>query len=236
MSTAVNPVASMRKAQWSFSITSILVGPVVFLLCVRQWGTPHPWSRLNLYSGAFLVLAVILGIEEALTFGRAAFRSKEVAGEALGLTYDRALFQGGMVLNGAVLFVVLDYAHWHLVPALESPLLQKVGLLLGIVGVIWQTWADTWLARHFVSDSTSKEVMTGGPFRYVRHPRYAGFLVRKLAWPSLFASVIGWALLALWLLLVIRRMNREEAHLSKRFGADYEVYARRTARLVPGIY
>jgi protein-S-isoprenylcysteine O-methyltransferase Ste14 len=141
------------------------------------------------YSGGFLVLSVIVAIEESLTFSRAAFRSKEVACEALGLAYDKALFQGGLALNGAVMFVVLDYGRWHLVPALARPLLQDIGLVLGIVGAIWQTWADTWLRRHFAGDSTTRKLMTGGPFRYIRHPRYAGFLVkldesRKLQWSA----------------------------------------------------
>lgn len=226
----------MRRAFWSSTIVSILVGPTLFLLCLRQWRTTQPWSRLDLYSGGFVILGLIVEIEQALTFGRAAFRSEGIAREALGLRYDKALFRGGMVLNGAVLFMALDYAHWHLLPALERPLLQGIGLVLGIIGVIWQTWADIWLGRHFVNDSTIRKVMIDGPFRYVRHPRYAGFLLRKLAWSLLLASVIGWALFLLWLLLVLRRMDREEAHLNELFGSEYELYARRTARLVPRIY
>lgn len=232
----VTRASSMKKALWGASISSILVGPALTVFCLRQWGTEYPWSRLNLYSSSFLVLGAIVAVEEAITFGPSAFRSKEVAREALGLSYDTALFRGGMGLNAALLLVVLDYAHWHLVPALERPLLQGIGLLLGILGVVWQTWADAWLGRHFASDLAARKLMTGGPFHFVRHPRYSGFLVRKLAWALLFASLIGWALLAIWLVLVFRRMDREEVHLAELFGADYQGYAHRTARLLPGVY
>jgi protein-S-isoprenylcysteine O-methyltransferase Ste14 len=142
----------------------------------------------------------------------------------------------GTLLNAAVLLVVLDYAHWHLVSALELPLLQGIGILLGVFGVVWQAWADTWLARHFANDRTKRELMTGGPFRFVRHPRYAAFLIRKMAWPLLLASAIGWALLPIWVLLLFRRIRREESHLTELFGADYTAYADRTARLLPGMY
>jgi protein-S-isoprenylcysteine O-methyltransferase Ste14 len=233
---AVKQAGSMKETLWGSSISSIFLGPALVLVCLRQWGTNLPWSRVDLYSGSFLVLGLIVAVEETITFGRSACRSKEVAREALGLTYDPALFGGGTALNGAVLLVVLDYAHWHLVPALERPLLQGIGVLLGILGVIWQTWADVWLARHFADDRAARRLMTGGPFRFVRHPRYAGFLVRKLAWPLLFASVIGWALLPIWLVLVLRRMDREEAHMSELYGAEYIVYLRRTSRLLPGVY
>lgn len=230
------PGERMKRGLWGSSVSSVLIGPVLFFLCVRQWGTDHPWSRLDFYSGSFLVLGMVVAFEEAVTFTRPAQRSEEIAREALGVSYDPSLFRWGMVLNGAVLLVVLDYAHWHLLPALEQPFLQGIGLALGILGVAWQTWADRWLGHHFASGLAARKLMTGGPFRFVRHPRYAAFLMRKLAWPMLLASVIGWTLLPLWLVLICRRMGREEAHLTQLFGYEYEAYARRTARLLPGVY
>ena len=226
----------MERAFWGSIASSLIIGPVAFLVCLRQWGTDHPWSRLDLYSGTFLALAIVVAFEDAVTFSRSAYRNKEVALEALGLSFDPHLFRWGRVLNAAMLLVVLDYAHWRLVPALERPLLQGIGIVLGILGVLWQTWTDAWLGHYFERDLATRKVITGGPFRFVRHPRYAGFLVRKLAWPLLFASIIGWALLPLWLVLVFNRVRREEAHLIKLFGAEYEAYARGTARLLPGVY
>jgi protein-S-isoprenylcysteine O-methyltransferase Ste14 len=225
----------MRKALWSSILSNIVIAPLLFLLCLRQWGTEHPWSRLDLYSCSFLALAVFIAIEEAI-FARRVLRSTELAREALGMRYDALLVLSGALLNGAVLLVVLDYAHWHLAPLLEQPPLQDIGLALGVLGVVWQTWADMWLGRHFASDGPERKLMTGGPFRFVRHPRYVAFLLRKLAWPLLFASTIGWALLPIWALLLWRRIRREESHLAELFGAEYADYARRTARLLPGVY
>lgn len=226
----------MKRTFWGSTVSTVVIGPVLFLLCLRQWGTEHPWSRLDLYSGSFLVLAILIAIEEAVTFARRAFRSKEVALEALGFSYDPWLVRLGTLLNAAVLLVVLDYAHWHLAPALAQPLLQDFGLVLGVLGVVWQTWADTWLAHHFASDRLRRGLMTEGPFRFVRHPRYAAFLIRKLAWPLLLASAIGWVLMPAWVLLLYRRIRREESHMTELFGAEYAAYARRTARLLPGMY
>jgi protein-S-isoprenylcysteine O-methyltransferase Ste14 len=226
----------MKRAFWVSTVSAVVIGPLLFLLCLRQWGTDHPWSRLDFYSMSFLALAIFVAMEEAINFARSAFRSKEVAYEAMGLSYDPSLVRLGALLNAAVLLVVLDYAHWHLVPLLARPLLQGIGVALGVVGAIWQTWADTWLGRHFASDASRGQLMSGGPFGFVRHPRYAAFLVRKLAWPLLFASPIGWALLPAWLVLISKRIRREEAHLAELFGAKYEAYARRTARLLPGVY
>ncbi len=39
-----------------------------------------------------------------------------------------------------------------------------------------------------------------------------------------------------WLGVLLRRIHLEEIHLHELFGADYEAYAARTVRLLPGIY
>jgi len=226
----------MKKAFWSSAVSSIVIGPTLFLLCLRQWGTNHNWSRLDFFSGSFLLIAVFIALEETTIFVRSSVRSREVAREALGLCYDPGLVRWGMLLNTGLLLVVLDYAHWRLVPALARPLLQGLGVVLGTLGASWQTWVDLWLARHFTGDLPQRKLMTEGPFRFVRHPRYAAFLVRKVAWPLVFASVIGWALLPVWLVVLSKRMRREETHMIELFGAEYVAYADRTARLLPGMF
>ena len=52
----------------------------------------------------------------------------------------------------------------------------------------------------------------------------------------MFASILGWPLWVLLLVALGHRMRREELHMRELFGAAYEVYERRTARLVPAIY
>ena len=227
--------ASVKKMYWG-GIASKVLGLALGLLCLRQWNSPNPWARLDLYSGGFFVVAVIATVAEALTFLRRGLRSVETAREAFGLSYDPGLLRWSALLSIGELAVILDYAHWHLVPALERPLFQGLGLTLLIASALWLAWTDTWLARHFSSEQAAGQLMTQGPYRFVRHPRYVAFLFAKLAFPLLFASIIGWALAPTWVALLGRRIRREEAHLRKLFGADYDAYARRTARLLPGLF
>ena len=100
----------MNKAYWGSTVLTVVVGPLLFLLCLRQWGTNHPWSRVDLYSGSFLILAVFIGMGETISFAQPAFRSKDVAYEAFGVSYDPLLVRLGTLLNAAVVFVILDYA------------------------------------------------------------------------------------------------------------------------------
>jgi protein-S-isoprenylcysteine O-methyltransferase Ste14 len=140
----------------------------------------------------------------------------------------------------ADLTVFLDYGHWQLMPELKRRGLQSLGLGLYALSAGWQMWSDTYLARYFGGNEPAKEPMskpiTEGPFRYVRHPRYAGAMVGKIAFALVFASVLGWPLAAAWILMLFRKVLMEETRLRDLFGAEYETYARHTARLVPGVY
>jgi protein-S-isoprenylcysteine O-methyltransferase Ste14 len=70
----------------------------------------------------------------------------------------------------------------------------------------------------------------------VRHPRYTAILFSGIAFALVFASFLAWALFFVWLVLILRRIRREERHLREIFGADYDAYAAHTARLLPGVF
>ena len=206
----------------------------VALVCLRQWGSGRPWSRLDLFAGSMLgLLALSVGVE--LFVGRALLASEAALREASGATYDTATLAAGAFLSAGDALVYLDYGHWHLAPALERAPLQSLGLLLGVAAVAWLLWTDAHLTAYFTGGSTPR-LMTHGPFRYVRHPRYAGVLAVRAALALSLASVVAWGLAGAWLIVLLRRIRLEEAHLRTMFGMDYDRYAEHTPRLVPGIY
>jgi protein-S-isoprenylcysteine O-methyltransferase Ste14 len=79
-------------------------------------------------------------------------------------------------------------------------------------------------------------VVATGPYRYVRHPMYAGGLLAALGLIGVAPSVevaTAWMALAasLWMLVAF-----EERELSARLGEAYGPYRHRTKRLVPGVF
>jgi protein-S-isoprenylcysteine O-methyltransferase Ste14 len=80
-------------------------------------------------------------------------------------------------------------------------------------------------------------LVTSGVYRHVRHPMYSAFwlwaLARALLLPNWIAGPAG---LAGFGTLFFLRIGREEAMMVEAFGDEYRDYARRTARVVPGIY
>ncbi len=233
----------MADADSSKPMTKIFFGTLVFfaayivatLLCLRQWGTPHPWSRLDVFSGGFLLLSALWAVAQT-RFHQTIFRSREVMREASGASYDPGMLKGITAISIAELSVFLDYGRWHLLPALEKPALQSLGLVLCLLGAIWLLWVDGELSRHFSANPGVRQVMRDGPYRFVRHPRYVALLISRISFSLALASPLAWLSTLGWLWLILRRIRFEEAHLHELFGAEYDAYAAATARLIPGVY
>jgi len=227
--------AAHRRVSQALALLVPFAYQAICLLCLRHWRGRDAWSDLDRFSGAFFGLTALLLIYES-RFKLGVLQRPAMLREAAGLSYDPATVRWGMILAVGDLAVFLDYAHWHLVPVLRLPGLQVAGLALYALAIACLMWADTFLARHFRADARVRQLMTTGPFRVVRHPRYLGLLLAKLAFAMLFASIVGWILLAATILLIWRRIRLEEVHLHQLFGSDYSLYAKRTPSLVPGIY
>jgi len=75
-----------------------------------------------------------------------------------------------------------------------------------------------------------------GVYARIRHPMYTSFWLWALGQafliPNLIAGMTGLVAVA-W--LYFSRVGKEEAMMQAQFGADYDAYKKRTARLVPGL-
>ena len=118
--------------------------------------------------------------------------------------------------------------------------IQAVALVLMILGSVFFTWAM--LSNHFFSTvvriqfDRSHQVATGGPYNYIRHPGYVGFIVINLATPLILGSL--WALIpgAIMAVLFIIRTALEDSTLQKEL-EGYKEYAQKVKyRLIPGIW
>lgn len=77
-------------------------------------------------------------------------------------------------------------------------------------------------------------LVTCGPYRFVRHPMYAAYLVLFLGAFLLSADwVIGAGGVGVILTLMIVRLPREERRLEERFGGTWLVYRRATGAFLP---
>ncbi|MGJ4942719.1 methyltransferase family protein [Bradyrhizobium sp. HKCCYLS1011] len=117
----------------------------------------------------------------------------------------------------------------------SSMLVQATGVLLTGLGIGFAIAARLYIGRNWgmpMSRKEDPELVTGGPYAFVRHPIYTGILV------ALLGSVIGYSLMWLPVLLLsvpyfIYCARREEALMCEQFPAQYPAYKRRTKMLLP---
>ena len=79
------------------------------------------------------------------------------------------------------------------------------------------------------------QLITTGPYAFVRHPIYTGLLGGVLGtaiavgqWRGLLAVILAFA--ALW-----PKLRLEETWLRAQFGESYEAYARKVSALLPHV-
>lgn len=116
---------------------------------------------------------------------------------------------------------------------------RYVGLALASPGFVLMLAARVALGRQFSLQVTIQEkhqLITNGLYARIRHPRYAGILLYLFGTALLYRSWLGLALAALCAAVLFWRIRDEERLLHEQFGAEWEAYCRRSARLVPGLF
>ncbi|SRR5579871_2119186 len=114
-------------------------------------------------------------------------------------------------------------------------LMAVVGIILVILGIALAVWARIHLGRNWgtpMSQRVDPELITGGPYAYVRHPIYSGLILGMIG--SAIGQSIAWTLpLVLFGAYFIYSARREEEFMCRQFPETYPAYMRRTHMLVP---
>ncbi|AFM39742.1 putative protein-S-isoprenylcysteine methyltransferase [Desulfosporosinus acidiphilus SJ4] len=114
--------------------------------------------------------------------------------------------------------------------------LRLAGLGLAIAILPFLYWAHRALGRHYSPDLDLKEghkLITSGPYNIVRHPMYTILIVFMLSISIVSASALILIPHTAAILLLIMRLDKEEAMLIEEFGDDYREYMIKTGRLLP---
>jgi protein-S-isoprenylcysteine O-methyltransferase Ste14 len=144
---------------------------------------------------------------------------------------------GGFLLLGALgaYFVAPAWLAWSSIPF--PAWLRWFGLALGYASLALIWWTEASLGKNFNTTLHVREghnLITHGPYRYVRHPMYTGLFLFVVSWLLASANlVIGLPGLLSLTVIVLNRLQLEEATMIDLFGDKYRDYVQRTGRFLP---
>ncbi|MGO9659836.1 MAG: methyltransferase family protein [Acidimicrobiales bacterium] len=120
----------------------------------------------------------------------------------------------------------------------NNPILQGIGMGLFVTGLGLALWARAYLGRNWgtpMSEKVDAELVTTGPYRYIRNPIYSGIILAAIG----TAVAVSW----FWLVAVvfmgayfIYSATVEEHIMERLFPNDYPVYKRSTKMLIPFMF
>jgi len=111
------------------------------------------------------------------------------------------------------------------------------GSVLCIAGLLVAIWARVTLGSNWGMPMTlheNPELVTSGPYRYVRHPIYTGMSAMVIATVLVFPPALMWA--AVMAVYMVLSAFREEHDMARRFPDSYPAYKQRTKMLVPFVF
>jgi protein-S-isoprenylcysteine O-methyltransferase Ste14 len=119
--------------------------------------------------------------------------------------------------------------------AVHSVILAAVGAVLFVGGIALAVWARLHLGRNWGMPMTRRaepELVTSGPYRFVRHPIYSGLLTAMLG-TVLVNNLLGLIVVAVLTAYFYYCGTVEERNLASTFPAAYPQYRTRTKMLIP---
>jgi protein-S-isoprenylcysteine O-methyltransferase Ste14 len=219
-------------------LISFLFGLIIFSgLPLIGWGLNDiPGFMQNPYRLAFIMMMAILSVFVVIFVpneGRSQGEGKKlVKRQKLSLLALQVV---------PILIIILSplFDHRGIGLFKENSIIRLAGLVLAFLGFILMNWSVMTLGRQFSVDVTIQEhhkLITSGPYKYIRHPRYLGIIIFFMGISLVFLSRISIIILILLLFVLLWRIKDEEKLMYHEFKKDWEDYERRTFALVPFIY
>jgi protein-S-isoprenylcysteine O-methyltransferase Ste14 len=117
---------------------------------------------------------------------------------------------------------------------------EWLGVALQVLSIAWQFTAKVFLGRSFGLLPAQRGLVVSGPYRFVRHPIYFGYLVGHVGFLLVNFSWQNALVLGVLYVAQVTRIQREEAVLAQadgQAGDEYRQYRARVRwRLLPFVY
>jgi protein-S-isoprenylcysteine O-methyltransferase Ste14 len=119
-----------------------------------------------------------------------------------------------------------------------APALGWAAAAFTAIGIGFAIWARVYLGRNWSPRPAVKEhheLVTTGPYAYVRHPIYTGIMLATLG-SALIGTIFGIVMFIVVSIVFALRISKEEKLMLELFPRQYPEYQKRTKRLVPFVW
>jgi protein-S-isoprenylcysteine O-methyltransferase Ste14 len=137
-------------------------------------------------------------------------------------------------LSGAAAMIASLYTKDGILASVQ--IIRPLGFAIFGGGMLLFAVTIVYLGRAFLGEvePVTDRLITTGPYRFVRHPLYLGMFVAVMGTAVALRSLWGILItLAVFVPLGLYRARLEEEALARRFGEEWQAYARRTHFLLP---
>ena len=144
--------------------------------------------------------------------------------------------EGWVLLQFALFAIILFVPR---IPDILLPTwLRALGGLLLLAGGVCGTWGVIALGKNLTAVPKPIEggqLVTTGPYAFVRHPIYAGIILGTAGWGLLRSNLLGVVLALAALVFFDLKSRQEERWLTEAYEA-YPAYQRKVKKLIPWVY
>jgi protein-S-isoprenylcysteine O-methyltransferase Ste14 len=236
MSNADSPRQGMARLLILRVVMTLGLMIVPPFLAAGRWDWWPAWVLIAITLASSIISRVIMARRAPdLIMERARFATQEGA-----KSWDKKLVPLVAIVGPMVMWIVagLD-VRWGWSKGMWAGWLP-IGVIVTIASVAFATWAMAenrfFSAVVRIQTDRGHTVCESGPYRWLRHPGYAGGILADLAIPLVLGS--WWAFIpgVLTTLLIVYRTALEDRTLQQEL-PGYAAYAQRTRyRLWPGVW
>jgi protein-S-isoprenylcysteine O-methyltransferase len=156
-----------------------------------------------------------------------------------GRSADRGSFFGFFICYwtglGLAFFAFSRHPEWRI--TVLQPALSWAGIAMMWAGMAFRLWSVLTLGAFFRTSvvlQDGHQLVTAGPYRWLRHPSYTGAIITMTGlglafgnWGSLAATVLFPSL------AIAFRIHVEERALTEQFGEAYRDFGKTRSRVIP---
>jgi protein-S-isoprenylcysteine O-methyltransferase Ste14 len=162
------------------------------------------------------------------------FSNKDTAHDFIGKAFKTLLV--ALVLTGAT-YTFYPNGVKYLLPIwyLENPILQKIGMIILFIALIWIAFAQFQMANSWrigIDEKNKTKLVTEGIFSISRNPIFFGMLSTLLGLFLVIPNMVTFMVVITGYIVVQIQVRLEEEFLMKSHGIDYENYCLKTRRWV----